>query len=120
MRRRHRLERGDRNRERRAGLAAGDVDQVGDHRARGRAVAGAGALEQQPAGEIAFGDDRVGRPVDMRERVVARHQVRLDPLEQAAAAALALALLGFGHADQADAIAERVGLGDVGAELCEL
>jgi len=59
---------GHRDGERCANLAAGNVDEVGDNSARGRPVAGAGALEQQAAGEIALGDDCIGCPVNMGER----------------------------------------------------
>ena len=64
-------------------FAAGNVDQIGDHRAGCGAIAGPRALKQQPAGEIAFGNDRVGRAVDMRQRVRARNQARPDALQQA-------------------------------------
>ena len=60
------------HRVRRAELAARDVDQVGDHRAGGRAVARARALEQQPADEIALRHHRVERAGDVRERMVER------------------------------------------------
>ena len=47
----------------------------------------------------------------MGQRVVDRNQVRLDPLEQRPRA---VRPLGFGHADQPDDIAQRIGLGDIG------
>ena len=110
----HRLEFGDRDRERRAHFAAdhglaGDVDQVGDHRAGGRPIARARALEQQAAREIALRHHRVGRPVDVRERVLARDEVGMDALEQGIAVSL-------GDPDQADAITQLIGLRDIGGE----
>ena len=38
------------------------------------------ALEQQAAGEVAFGHQGVGRAVDRRERMRAWHEARLDAL----------------------------------------
>ena len=67
------------------------------------------ALEQQAADEIALRHHRVGRAGDVRERMVERHEVRVDALEQPVGA-------GLGEAEQADAIAERRRLGDVGGE----
>src|SRR5690606_16065784 len=75
--------------------------------ARGRPVPGAGALEQQPAGKIAFHHDRIGRSIDGRQRMFERNQTRLDPLEQPA-------ILTVGEPDQTDDVPERGRLGDVG------
>ena len=90
-------------------IAARDVDQVGDHCARGRPVARARALEQQPAGEIAFRHHRIGRAVDMGERMIAVDQ---DAGGRAGTAARSpsASTFGLGHADQADVIAQRIGL----------
>ena len=63
-------------------MAAGNVDQVRRHRAGGWPVARAGALEQQPTGEVAFGDHRVGRSFDRGQRMMERDETRLDALEQ--------------------------------------
>jgi hypothetical protein len=95
---------------RRAEFAAGDVDQVGDDGARGRAVAGAGALEQQPADEIAFRDDGIGRSVTCASGWLSGTRCGMDALEQPPV------LAGIGHAEQAHAIAERRCLGDVGGD----
>ncbi|QYU67233.1 tripartite tricarboxylate transporter permease [Leptolyngbya sp. 15MV] len=94
-----------------AASGPGDVDQVGDHRAGGRPVARARALEQQAAGEIAFGHHGVGRAGDMGERMPLGHQARPDPLEQVQRT---VAPFTVGHADQPHDVAQPVGLGDVG------
>lgn len=88
-------------------LAARDVDQVGDDRAGGRTFAGARTLEQEAAREVALGHHRIGRAVDMGQRMVARHQVRLNALEEPLSAVVHL---GVGHPDQALMIAQRIGL----------
>src|SRR5690606_17522096 len=94
--------------ERHAGITARDTAEVGDDRARGGAIAGAGALEQESAGKVAFDDYRVGRPVDRRQRVVARNQAGLDPLKQPPGPGIAI-----GQTDEADDVAEIRSLSDV-------
>src|SRR3546814_2283680 len=54
-----------------------------DHRRCGGAVAGAAPLEEEAADEIALRHHGVQRSVDMGERMVERHQHRMDALEQA-------------------------------------
>ena len=95
-----------RHRERRADLAAGDVDQVGDDRARRRPRPRPRSGEEQPAGEVALGDDGVQGTVDVRQRVRQRHEARMDALEQRAVD------LG-GERDQLDPETERRGMVDV-------
>ena len=50
------------------GVQPGDVDQVGDHRRRGRLGAGALAVVQRRADRIALHDDRVHRAFDVGDQ----------------------------------------------------
>ena len=64
-----------------AHFPARNVDQVGHHGAGRRPIARTGALEQQATREVAFRHNRIGRAIDMGQRVIDRHQMRLNPLE---------------------------------------
>src|SRR3546814_7123598 len=80
---------------------------------RGGARARARALEEEAADEITYGNDGVQRAGNIGERMVGGDEARLDMLVEAAALVGAVA---FGHADQADAVAQRFGLANVGGD----
>jgi hypothetical protein len=103
------IERIDRHREGGAIFVARDVDDVGDDRRGRRPRARARAFEKQAADEIALGDDGVERAGDIGQRMVGGDEARLDML-------IETAFVAFGHADQADAVAERGGLANVGGD----
>src|SRR3546814_3487502 len=71
------------------------------------------ALEEEAADEIALGNDGVQRAGNIGARMVGGDEARLDMLVEAAALVGAVA---FGHADQADAVAQRFGLANVGGD----
>src|SRR3546814_2048975 len=89
------VEQFDRHRKGRTIFVARYVDNVrNDCRSR-RPRPRAGALEEQPADEIALGDDRVEGAGDIGERMVGGDQAGLDLLIQSPRIALR-------HAEQAD------------------
>src|SRR3546814_7001224 len=91
------VEQFDRHRKGRTIFVARYVDNVrNDCRSR-RPRPRAGALEEQPADEIALGDDRVEGAGDIGERMVGGDQAGLDLLIQSPRIALR-------HAEQADAV----------------
>ena len=95
-----------RHREYRQAQAARDIDQIGDHGARGRARARATALEQCLADEIAFRHHGVEDALDMGDRRIERHHARMH--------ALLDAMLGLARqTKQLDAVAELGGVGDI-------
>jgi hypothetical protein len=95
-----------RDREGRQRSAAGDVDQVGDHGRCGRPGAGALALGHDGADVIALGDDPVEHALDGGDRRILGDHAGMDPLLDAAR-------LTRGDAEQLDAVAELLGVGDI-------
>ena len=86
--------------------AAGQVDQVRHHCARGRAGPGAAAFEHDAADEIALGHDRVVHAVHPGDGGGLRHHAGVD-------AAFDAGLGAAGDAEQLDAVAEFAGEQDV-------
>jgi hypothetical protein len=89
------------------GVQAGDVDQVGDHRRGRRLGARALAVVQRRADRVGLHQHRVHRAFDVGDQALGRHQRRVHAQLDAVVAAL-------GDAQQLDAIAQLLGVGDVG------
>ena len=86
---------------------ARDVDQVGDHRRSGRLGTCARAVVQRRADRVALDEHRVHRAFDAGDQALHRHQRRMHAQLDAARRAL-------GDAEQLDAVAELLGVADVG------
>ncbi len=87
-------------------IAAGEIDQVGDHRRRGGSAAGAAALVHDEADRIALDDHGVEDAVDPGDRRVRSGPCRVQPL-------LEPGRRHPGRAQELDPIAELVGERDV-------
>jgi hypothetical protein len=95
------------------GGRAGDVDQVGDHRRRGRLGAGALAVVERRADGVALHHHRVHRAFDVGDQASRRNERGMD------AKLDATCVVGAGRAplrdrEQLDSVAELLGVGDVG------
>ena len=88
-------------------VQAGDVHQVGNHRAGGWLRASTLAIVEGGAHRIALHHHGIHRALHIGDQALGRHQARVHPQFHAARCA-------FGNAQQLDAVAELFGIFDVG------
>ena len=97
---------GDRHCKSRTIFPPGNIDKVGDDGRRRWACASAASFEKEPSDVIAFSNHGIHRACDMSERVGNRNKTRMNALEQSIRS-------GIGQADQPDAEAKSLCMGDI-------